>query len=165
MNRMIPANERDSELSLYGYLTSVVTGGVAWDYNPIVLLEKMCNRDDEAICMGEPNYDQLRLIGARGMFEQISENILSRNEQIMDGVRDFFKDGLQLKTNVDDMLVRLNYQTVHNGTDMGEVIMVNLFKKIDGDYVVAHKCTYDPQDWKHALYYFTNASMISQKQK
>ncbi|MFO5759929.1 hypothetical protein ACLBQR_31720, partial [Klebsiella pneumoniae] len=72
------------------------------------------------------------------MFEQISENILSRNEQIMDGVRVFFKDGLQLKTNVDDMLVRLNYQTVHNGTDMDEVIMVNLFKKIDGDYVVVH---------------------------
>ncbi|MFO5836868.1 hypothetical protein ACLBSM_32775, partial [Klebsiella pneumoniae] len=58
MNRMIPANERDSELSLYGYLTSVVTGGVAWAYNPIVLLEKMCNRDDEAICMSDPNYDQ-----------------------------------------------------------------------------------------------------------
>ncbi|MFO6295600.1 hypothetical protein ACLBWC_37535, partial [Pseudomonas aeruginosa] len=73
------------------------------------------------------------MIGAARIFEQISENILSRNEQIMDGVRDFFKDGLQLKTNVDDMLVRLNYQTVHNGTDMDEVIMVNLFKKIDGD--------------------------------
>ncbi|MFO5695653.1 hypothetical protein ACLBP9_31315, partial [Klebsiella pneumoniae] len=65
----------------------------------------------------------------------------SLNEQHRYGVRDFFKDGLQLKTNVDDMLVRLNYQTVHNGTDMDEVIMVNLFKKIDGDYVVAHKCT------------------------
>ncbi|MFO5615340.1 hypothetical protein ACLBQC_32840, partial [Klebsiella pneumoniae] len=64
-------------------LSSDVTVGLAWDYNPIVLVEKMCNRDDEAICMGEPNYDQLRLIGARGMFEQVSVKNLSRNVQIM----------------------------------------------------------------------------------
>ncbi|MFO5842708.1 hypothetical protein ACLBPJ_30660, partial [Klebsiella pneumoniae] len=61
------------------------------------------------------------------------------NDKVINDGRDFIKGGLQLISNVDDMLVRLNYQTVHNGTDMDEENMVNLFKKNDGDYIIAYK--------------------------